>query len=426
MLGMTDTSTPFTEPSSSPRPRRVARPSWLDLRLVAGVALVLVAVLVGATVFASSDRRQTRWSASQDLAAGTMLTAQDLRPVRVALGVADTAYVPASTAVVGQTLQFALRAGELIPRAELVNPAPGITVTIPMSPQNAPVLASGDRVTVWLSTKTCRGVVLLSGVPVQRADKATGGAFTADTGTLLVVRVPARGGRRGGLGAGPVRRRHPSRPDVGGPAGAAGGRRSAVVRAGRSVIAVVTAAGGADWEAALLAELDAAGSAEFEVVRRCVDVVELLAVAGSGLAQVALVDARLRQWDADVVERLALAAVAVVGVTRPESTDEALLHAAGVGFAVPAGAPAAVIASVLSTAITELGTDPRTLSHGYADPRHGCAGHGIPRRGRGNSVRGRLGAARDWSRRCWSRRCWSRRCWSRRCRSRWCWSRWCR
>ena len=188
---MTDPSAAPPESVPSPKPRRVARPSWLDLRLVAGVALVLVAVLVGASVFASSDRRQTRWSASHDLAAGTVLTAEDLRPVRVLLGPADSEYLPATTAVVGRTLQYALRAGELVPRAELTVPPSGITVTIPLAAQNTPALAAGDRVTVWLSTKTCHGTVLLSGVAVQRVERATEGAFTADTGTSMIVAVPA-------------------------------------------------------------------------------------------------------------------------------------------------------------------------------------------------------------------------------------------
>ena len=132
------------------------------------------------------------------------------------------------------------------------------------------------------------------------------------------------------------------------------------------MISVVTAAGGAEWEARLLAELESAGSAEFEVVRRCVDIVELLAVAGSGLARVALVDAQLRHLDADATSRLALAAVAVVGVVRADA-DEQLLYSAGVEFSVPADAPAAMIASVLALALAELGTDDRALSQGFAD-----------------------------------------------------------
>ncbi len=64
-------------------------------------------------------------------------------------------------------------------------------------------------------------------------------------------------------------------------------------------ISVVSAADGAPWESALLAELSHSHPEQpFTVVRRCVDIVELLAVAGSGQAVVALVDAQLRRLEA--------------------------------------------------------------------------------------------------------------------------------
>lgn len=171
-------------------------PGWLDLRLVAGVILVLAAVVIGATVLSSVDRREPRWSLSHDIAAGTVLTGADLRPVRVQLGSADSQYLPASVAVVGKTVQHSLRAGELLPRAELADPEQGVTVTVPLRPENAPGISQGDRVTVWLSTKTCQGLVLLSGVPVQRADKVANSAFGSEIGALLVVRVTAGDARR--------------------------------------------------------------------------------------------------------------------------------------------------------------------------------------------------------------------------------------
>jgi hypothetical protein len=188
---MTDTSRVANEPIASPVPRRFKNPSWLDLRLVAGVLLVLASVVIGATAMSSADHRQARWSVSHDVAAGTVLTAADVRAARVQLGAADSEYVPVSTAVVGRTVQQSLRAGQLLPASELAAPPAGVTVTIPLGPENAPNIAQGDRVTVWLSTKTCQGVVLLSGVPVQRADKVSGSAFGSDTGSLLVVRISA-------------------------------------------------------------------------------------------------------------------------------------------------------------------------------------------------------------------------------------------
>jgi Flp pilus assembly CpaE family ATPase len=128
-------------------------------------------------------------------------------------------------------------------------------------------------------------------------------------------------------------------------------------------IAVVSAADGAVWEASLLAELSRGNGVEgVTVVRRCVDIVELLAVAGSGQAVAALVDAQLRRLDADAVDRLAASAVAVVGVTAPGAdSDIERLQEAGIRFFVPSTAAAAVFAAVIQAAVDE-----RSVSSGSA------------------------------------------------------------
>jgi hypothetical protein len=191
-----DTANPVSPPVASPVPRRLARPRWLDGRLITGVGLVLAAVLLGSMVVSSADRRQPVWSLTHDVAAGTVLTGGDLRPVRVQLGAAAARYLSADVAVAGRTVQRPLRAGELLAVAEVTDPEPGVTVTIPMQPDNAPQIGRGDRITLWLSTKSCHGLVLLSGVPVQSAERVTGSAFGSTTGALLVVRVSAADARR--------------------------------------------------------------------------------------------------------------------------------------------------------------------------------------------------------------------------------------
>jgi hypothetical protein len=193
---MTDTSLRPADPSASPAPRRLAPPRWLDPRLIGGVVLVLVAVLLGSVLVSSADRRQPVWSLSRDVAAGTVLTGADLRPVRVQLGAAAPRYLGTDVAVAGRTVHRSLQAGELLAAAELTDPEPGVTVTIPMHPENAPEISRGQRITLWLSTKSCRGLVLLSGVPVQSADKVAGSAFGSTTGSLLVVRVSAADAQR--------------------------------------------------------------------------------------------------------------------------------------------------------------------------------------------------------------------------------------
>ncbi|MEO6703568.1 MAG: SAF domain-containing protein, partial [Jatrophihabitantaceae bacterium] len=124
---MTDTSSRFDVEPSPPARRRLT-PSWVDPRLIAGLALVLVSVLLGASVLSAADHRQSRWALNRDLAAGTVLTGGDVHPVRVQLGAADSRYLPASQAVIGQTLQASGKSGELLSRAQLGNPLPGVGV----------------------------------------------------------------------------------------------------------------------------------------------------------------------------------------------------------------------------------------------------------------------------------------------------------
>ncbi len=135
-------------------------------------------------------------------------------------------------------------------------------------------------------------------------------------------------------------------------------------------IAVVSAADGAAWESALLAELGRHPEQPFTVVRRCVDIVELLAVAGSGQAVVALVDAQLRRLDADAVDRLTAGAVAVVGVTAPGAdADAERLRDAGIGFFVASDAAMAVFGAVIAAAAADRsGSGEEPGGRAFADP----------------------------------------------------------
>jgi MinD-like ATPase involved in chromosome partitioning or flagellar assembly len=69
-------------------------------------------------------------------------------------------------------------------------------------------------------------------------------------------------------------------------------------------------------EADIVAALGSADSG-VTIVRRCVDLADMLAAAAAGLARVALVSADLRRLDQDAVMRLAVDGVVVVGVTAP-------------------------------------------------------------------------------------------------------------
>jgi Mrp family chromosome partitioning ATPase len=114
---------------------------------------------------------------------------------------------------------------------------------------------------------------------------------------------------------------------------------------------VLSAADGAAWEGRLLTAFEA-GQLPLAIVRRCVDVVDLLAVAGSGQGQVALVAAGLRRLDSATVDMLSAAGVVAVGVApRADALAEDRLRQAGIGYLVADDAEPAVVAAVLAEAV---------------------------------------------------------------------------
>lgn len=143
--------------------------------------------------------------------------------------------------------------------------------------------------------------------------------------------------------------------------------RPSQVAGGDAVVSlpVVTAFGGVAWEAELIAALDAWPGVE--LTRRCVDVVELLAVAATGQARAALLSADLRRLDVDAIDRLLVAEVTPVGViTRGDAGAEQRLNVIGVRHVVPYDADPQVIVGVVSAAIADRGQ--RAPGRDFGDP----------------------------------------------------------
>ncbi|MGY1773014.1 AAA family ATPase [Blastococcus sp. SYSU D00813] len=137
---------------------------------------------------------------------------------------------------------------------------------------------------------------------------------------------------------------------------------------------VFTAVTGAAWESALVGALDRADHG-VTVVRRCVDVAELLAAAATGTGHAALLSADLRRLDGDAVARLAAAGVAVVGLVEPgDERAASRLHAWGVARVLPADADPEVIAGALREAVAGGPAPVRDV----ADPRAALPGSPPP------------------------------------------------
>lgn len=175
----------------SPPARRVAAPSWLDLRLVLGVLLVLGSVLLGAQVVSSARHTYARVAVRRDLAAGVVLTAGDLRLVQVQLpDSGHGVYLARVNDAVGRRLARPIGAGELLPAAAVADVPAQTTVTVPLASGSAPQLRKGQRIELWLSTPQCASVVLLPDVTVQAVHGDTGGSFGAGAdGQDVVVSV---------------------------------------------------------------------------------------------------------------------------------------------------------------------------------------------------------------------------------------------
>lgn len=118
---------------------------------------------------------------------------------------------------------------------------------------------------------------------------------------------------------------------------------------------VLTAVTGARWEADLVGQLDRADHG-VTVVRRCVDLAELLSAAAAGTGRAALLSAELRRLDRDAVVRLFAAGIAVVGLIDPgDEVAEERLRDLGVSHVLTADAGVEVIAAALREAADGLG-----------------------------------------------------------------------
>jgi MinD-like ATPase involved in chromosome partitioning or flagellar assembly len=137
---------------------------------------------------------------------------------------------------------------------------------------------------------------------------------------------------------------------------------------------VYTAVTGATWESELVRALDRSDHG-VTVVRRCVDVAELLAAAATGTGQAALLSAELRRLDVEALARLEAAGVAVVGLVEPgDERGAERLRQLGVRSVLPADAAPDVIARALREAVAGISRP----AHDVADPGAALPPPGAP------------------------------------------------
>lgn len=184
----------------APRATRLAAPRWLDVRVVAGVLLVLLSVVAGARVFASADNTTAVYVAAHDLVPGEHVSADDLATAKVRLEGAGDRYVAAAAPPVGYVVTRYVAAGELLPAGALGTGAASTNsrfVTVPVQPGHlSDGVQRGVLVDIYLTPKAATGAeatepeLVLAGVPVESREGGSR-SFSGSSTLAVVLAVPA-------------------------------------------------------------------------------------------------------------------------------------------------------------------------------------------------------------------------------------------
>ena len=149
--------------AASPPAVRPARVRWRDPRLVVGVAVVALCTLLGARLLAGADDTVGVWAARVALNEGQRVGPEELVPREVRFdeqGAADR-YLPADTDLPdGATLNRAVGAGELLPRAAVGTAGPDRLTEVPLSVNTEAVpdtVRVGATVDVWVTPDGAAG-----------------------------------------------------------------------------------------------------------------------------------------------------------------------------------------------------------------------------------------------------------------------------
>lgn len=184
----------------SPPARRLPSPRWFDLRFLAGIAIVVIPIVIGTHVLAAADRYASVYVAQRALVPGQHVVATDLVVGRVRFDGQGDRYVAAGRPPVGYVVTRYVAAGELLPVAALTGSPAALTaerlVTVPVGTGHAPLdLLRGDVVDLYVTTKPVGGGkparprLVIGGAPV--AAVSTAGSLSSSGSMSVVIEVPA-------------------------------------------------------------------------------------------------------------------------------------------------------------------------------------------------------------------------------------------
>ncbi|WP_084105852.1 SAF domain-containing protein [Demequina sp. NBRC 110056] len=170
---------------------RLRRPSWRDPRLLAGLALICVAIVGVTLALRAADQTDPYYVASSTLVPGTVLAEGDLEVARVKVDGGTYLAVDAD-APWGQVVTRTVSAGEIVPVRALAaaDGYDGRVIGVVSSTPLAPDIDSGAAVDLWLAVgeepvaaMVAEGLVVAD---VARAD----GAFAVAGGETVYLAVP--------------------------------------------------------------------------------------------------------------------------------------------------------------------------------------------------------------------------------------------
>lgn len=190
---------------ASPAAVRLTRPGWRDPRLLLGLVLISVSVALGSWVVGTAARTTPVWAAREAIVPGTELEAEDLEVREVRLGAAAETYLPVEgDAPTGLVVTRVVGAGELLPRAAVVEGAALDLRPVPVAPTGAlpSGLEAGATVDLWhLPEASPAGTAsgtggappaprqLAAGLTVAEVSRPTG-TFAVGSGVTVQVLVP--------------------------------------------------------------------------------------------------------------------------------------------------------------------------------------------------------------------------------------------
>jgi len=121
-------------------------------KVLIGIALMILGTAIGGITMQRASARVGVWQLDHALAAGSVLTAEDVHIAEVAGDV--SAYVDAGTPVLGKTLANALAQGTFVPKSAFGNPVINDEIMVPADALHMPDhLRPGELVDVWVTTE---------------------------------------------------------------------------------------------------------------------------------------------------------------------------------------------------------------------------------------------------------------------------------